>query len=73
MEDEITWNSQKGLNIFDDGGVCCPTLGWIFFSYIWLEHCLGESPPGSQRCILRGWSMGSTLAGNSALPRQRLI
>lgn len=71
MEDEITCETQKSLNIFD-GGSCCPILGWIL-SHSWIEHCLGESPPGSQRCVLRGWSSGSTLAGSSALPGQRLI
>ena len=43
MEDEITWNSQKGLNIFDDGGVCCPTLGWIFFFPIFGQNIAQES------------------------------
>lgn len=61
MEDEITCESQKSLNIFEGVSVVCPTQGWIL-SHSWIEHCLGESTSGSQRCILRGWSSGGILA-----------
>lgn len=53
-------------------GAGCPILGWIL-SHSWREHCLEKSPPASQRYNFRDWSSGSTLAGNSPLPRQRLI
>lgn len=37
------------------------------------RNCLGESPPGSQWCILRSWSCSGILAANSALPGHRLL
>lgn len=45
MEDEIMCESQKTLNIFDEG-LCHPILWWIL-SYSCMEYCLEESSPSS--------------------------